>query len=153
MRLFEFYNKPDDQDEVPEIPKPRKYSDIELSQIDKRIIPVAVDDWLLFGQDPITNEVWFTVMEMWPEWLDYDIDPSDMSSDEYKKAALEIFTTRRQEKYRTLWLNQKDDFIEQEIRWAEGHNKQIDSQWLKNLESDWQYLKNSTESLINRQRK
>ena len=57
-------------------------------------IVVAIDDWMVFARNA-SGRIVQTCAEMWPEWLDFETDPSDMGTDEYRAAVLQILRHKR----------------------------------------------------------
>jgi len=70
---------------------------------------VAIDDWMVYARDT-GGRIVQTCAEMWPEWLDFETDPSDMSPDEYRAAVLQILRHKH-----PVWTDFESWMIEGEI--------------------------------------
>ncbi len=85
-------------------------TEVKYYQPRTEITPLFSDDWLVFGKKHSTGDWYITIAEIWPDWLDYDKDPSDMSQKEFFDAAREIIlkhggSPSGWQKYRDWWIS------------------------------------------------
>ncbi|KKM74798.1 hypothetical protein LCGC14_1396820, partial [marine sediment metagenome] len=109
-----------------------------------QITPLFTDDWLIFGKKHSAGEWHITDAELWPDWLDYDKDPSEMGQKEFFNAIKEIISKHKRppsgwRNYRDWWMNTGG---------GDERNYQLSVQELDQLErkrgtlSETQYYKN-----------
>lgn len=131
--------------------EPRKWSDVELTQIDKRIIPVAVEEWQIFGWDPITKEIWWTSTEVWPEWTKTPYSPEEMDDEqEFNEHSLRFLKQRRDSQYRTDWHNYKDWLIAGEVHHAKRGNIPMTTDWWEEVMKEVDLYTNEIKVLAGR---
>ena len=91
---------------------------------------IALDDWAIYALDD-DGQLVVDWSEVWPEWLDFETAPEDMSDRDFKRATLLILDRRRDDDtgfaFSVPFVNYREWYIGGERSWAESLGCPFDS--------------------------